>query len=279
MTISSWIVGTWIVVRAIAPGANVAPLIEASKTLPRTRVREKFLVDPIELRERSAAIMQNSLIVVRANADIDTLPVIKLPLLRALLNYQTALQIYVLSLIALRLRNLTQLELGKAHNLFYLEAEWWLVFSRAAMKGKHVYDRKFPVDAVPWLEAHLQDVRSVLARGSTTDDLWLSMRGSPQSDQAIRKAIQKMTKGMFGRPICPHWFRDCVATAIIMADPADLERASWTLANQPDTTNIVYNHAGYAPARAAVVASFAAFAGWNNTDYCPAASKYDRRKT
>ena len=147
------------------------------------------------------------------------------------------------------------------------------------MKGKRVYDRFFPPEATPSLELFLAEVRPVLARNYTGDRIWLSMRGGPQSAQAIRKAIKKMTKQMFGRPITPHWFRDCVATAIGEADPADLMRASWTLANQPDTMNIVYNHSGYEPARTAVVSSFAAFAGWNNTEVFLAASNDDGEKT
>jgi integrase len=276
LTISSWVVGTWIVVRAIAPNADVCALIEAEKRLCRIRVREKFIVDPAKLRIRASAIMQSSLDIIRAYADRLPSSVIAKPLLRALLEYQTALQISVLSLVALRLRNLTATELGEERNLFVLSTEWWLVFSRDVMKGKRAYDRLFPAEAVPWLETHLQEVRPVLARSYTGDHVWLSLRGGPQSDQAIRKAIKKMTEGMFGRPITPHWFRDCVATAMAQADPADLEAASWTLANHPDTVNIVYNHAGCAPARAAVVTSFASFAGWNTVDRRPASSTDNR---
>ena len=183
-------------------------------------------------------------------------PPVSMPLMQAASEYRTGLQIFWLANLALRLRNLGMAELGR----HLTESDpWWLTFSRHKMKGKSAYDRPISDELAKWTKIYLEEVRPLLARGKysgmtkvSDKELWVSSRGTPQTNQSIRKNIQKLTGREFKRPISPHWFRDAVATTIARKWPEDAGKASWLLTNTQDMVEAVYSHAGPGPARMAV---------------------------
>lgn len=69
------------------------------------------------------------------------------------------------------------------------------------------------------LRGYLRHCREHLRRGKRTDALWLSIRGTPMSEQALYQQVVTVTRRYLGVPINPHMFRDCAATSIALDDP------------------------------------------------------------
>ncbi|MEQ1713311.1 MAG: hypothetical protein ABL908_18200, partial [Hyphomicrobium sp.] len=255
------------VVSVLEPGCERSHIRASIKSVPRDPTRAKYFEPPDVMLGFGVAIMQKALDELRAGRDWTSISneqkwnaVSNAELWRVhrvCVRFRTGLQIAWLARLALRLSNLTMIEVGKGRHLRFMD-QWWLVFAEHEMKGDTVYDRMLHDDLAPWLESYWREVRPILCHGSsyggcrtlyTGAALWVTGRGTPQSQQSIRKKVQELTKKTFKRAISPHWFRDALATDMAMRDPAHASQASWALTNAPDTTNDTYNHAGCCPAR------------------------------
>jgi integrase/recombinase XerD len=91
----------------------------------------------------------------------------------------------------------------------------------------------FPDELVPALERYLGYYRALLAgdryRG---DHLWVSYFCGPQSPHTLQLRLVLHTEKAFGRPVNPHLFRDCVATAIAIHDPENVRMAATVLGHR-----------------------------------------------
>ncbi len=78
--------------------------------------------------------------------------------------------------------------------------------------------------------------------GSTR--LWISTRGGPISTQAVYNNVCDLTKRLLGRPINPHLFRDCLATAMATDTPEHVHASARLLGHAGlETTESYYNQA------------------------------------
>jgi integrase/recombinase XerD len=103
---------------------------------------------------------------------------------------------------------------------------------------------------VPHLQTYVADHRAGIAalRGcridASSDALWLSMHGSPMTDNGIYDLIVARTSEGLGQPINPHLFRDCAVTSVAIDDPAHIGIASRLLGHRSrSTTERYYNQA------------------------------------
>src|SRR5690606_12010003 len=55
------------------------------------------------------------------------------------------------------------------------------------------------------------------------DNLWISERPGPLTENGIYYAIVTRTKDAFGYPVNPHLFRDAAATSLAVHDPASVQ--------------------------------------------------------
>lgn len=79
----------------------------------------------------------------------------------------------------------------------------------------------FPPMLVEHLVQYMEEFRPRLLKTST-DSLWISHRGGPQSPDSISDNIENQTAKAFGQPINLHLFRDCAATSIAVEDPKNI---------------------------------------------------------
>ena len=85
---------------------------------------------------------------------------------------------------------------------------------------------------------------SLRGTAAASDALWLSMHGSPMTDNGIYIRIVARTREGLGQPINPHLFRDCAATSIAIDDPGHVGIASRLLGHRTgSTTERHYNQA------------------------------------
>jgi integrase/recombinase XerD len=161
-------------------------------------------------------------------------------------SYRDGLMIALLASRPLRLRNLTGLILDRT--LVQRGDGWWIQIPAAETKTKSAIELPWPEMLVPHLETYLVDHRSAVAavRGTNpaSDALWLSMHGSPMTDNGIYIRIVARTRKGLGQPINPHLFRDCATTSIAIDDPAHVGIASRLLGHRTgSTTERHYNQA------------------------------------
>jgi integrase/recombinase XerD len=164
--------------------------------------------------------------------------------LRRFKTYRDGLLIAVLASRLLRLRNLTGLVLSRT--LVQRGDRWWIQIPAAETKTNDPIEEPWPDMLVPHLETYLADHRAgiVALRGSCSDALWLSMYGSPMTDNGIYIRIVARTREGLGRAINPHLFRDCAATSIAIDDPAHIGIAFRLLGHRRgSTTERHYNQA------------------------------------
>jgi integrase/recombinase XerD len=150
--------------------------------------------------------------------------------------FRDGLMIGLLAARPLRLRNFKGLILDRT--LIQRGDRWWIEIPAAATKTKNALEFPWPEMLAPHLQTYLADHRSAIATlyGSRTrtvsDALWLSRCGTPMSNTGIYHSIVARTRDGLGQPICPHLFRDCVATTIAIEDPVHIGIASRLLGHR-----------------------------------------------
>jgi integrase/recombinase XerD len=160
--------------------------------------------------------------------------------LRRFKTYRDGLMIAALASRPLRLRNFTGLILDRT--LVQRGEAWWIQIPAAETKTRTAIEVPWPEMLVPHLETYLANHRAgiVALRGSCRDAasgaLWLSMYGSPMTDNGIYDRVVARTREGLGRAINPHLFRDCAATSIAIDDPAHVGIASRLLGHRTGST-------------------------------------------
>jgi integrase/recombinase XerD len=137
-------------------------------------------------------------------------------------HYRDGLMIALLAARPLRLRNFTDIEIGR--HLAHRSAGYQLRFEASEMKGRRApLEFPLPTALVGCLEKYIATYRPVLSRrsegGPPTPRLWVSSKGTPLPDYSLYLRIVTLTRARFGHPINPHLFRDCAATSIAERDP------------------------------------------------------------
>ena len=155
--------------------------------------------------------------------------------------YRDSLAFAFLVCRPIRLKNLAALRLG--HHLC-LEGERWLCrLDASETKEKAPFVFTLPSCLDPYLATYLDRYRPLLLDGNVDDHLWISIRRTPLSGQAIYCGICSLTERVFDVRINPHLLRDCAASALATDDPEHILAIARILGHASlDTTNRHYNH-------------------------------------
>jgi integrase len=151
-------------------------------------------------------------------------------LVRQATRYRDGLAIAFLAMRPLRLANLMGLRVGD--ELRRVEERWWIMIPAAQTKNRRPIEVPFPPLLVAELDIYLTRVRPLLRGGAgnqASTHLWIGEGGGGLSANRMRQTICARTKAAFGRPVCPHLFRDCVATTIALDDPEHVRIAAQVL--------------------------------------------------
>jgi integrase/recombinase XerD len=140
--------------------------------------------------------------------------------------YRDGFMIALLSHRPLRMRNLcgTKIEC----NLVHVRQSWMLVFTSDETKTGRPLELPFPAALVPCLEEYLAVHRPILLRSgrgpssASIAALWVAHGGTPMAPLSIAERIVRRTCTAFGKSVNPHLFRDCAATAVAIAEPAQV---------------------------------------------------------
>jgi integrase len=145
--------------------------------------------------------------------------------------YRDGLQIALLAVRPFRKRNFADLRIG-AH-LVRDGGAWWLILRPEETKTQQPVEVPFPDELIPALERYLGYYRGLLAGARYRGDhLWLSYLCGPESPHTLQLRLVLHTEKAFGRPVNPHLFRDCVATAIAIHDPENVRMAATVLGHR-----------------------------------------------
>jgi integrase/recombinase XerD len=104
------------------------------------------------------------------------------------------------------------------------------------MKDHRPLDFSFPDRLIPHLETYLEQYRPILLKGNAFPNLWISIRGTPLSEQTIYCSTCSLTEELYGHSINPHLFRDCAASALATDDPEHILAIARILGHSSITT-------------------------------------------
>jgi integrase/recombinase XerD len=155
-------------------------------------------------------------------------------------KYRDGLVIACLACRPIRLENLTSIIIGQ--HLVADGNHWLCGFEAGEMKDDQTISFRFPDRLTPYLDTYMDAYRPVLLRENTSQNLWISTRGTPMSEQAIYWNTCRMTEELFGQRVNPHLFRDCAASALATDDPEHILAIARILGHSSiTTTNRHYN--------------------------------------
>jgi integrase/recombinase XerD len=150
-------------------------------------------------------------------------------------KYRDGLVIAFLACRPIRLANITAIVIGQ--HLVEDESRWNCSFDAHEMKDKRSVMFPFPAILVPYLQTYLGTYRPVLLKGNDSDNLWVSCRGAPISEQSVYWNTCRLTEELFDQRINPHLFRDCAASALATDDPEHILAISRILGHASITTS------------------------------------------
>ena len=155
-------------------------------------------------------------------------------------HFRDALMIALLiSCPAMRLRNLTYIEIGR--HLIKRSDGWELRFPGAEMKARKPVEMRVPEVLNTFLGRDLDEYRLNLLDGAPSDRLWITQYGKPMTRKMVFARISIVTERAFGKPINPHLFRDCAVTFVALDDPKHIGIAAPILGHtDPRTTERHY---------------------------------------
>ncbi len=155
--------------------------------------------------------------------------------------YRNGLQIALLALRPLRIKNFSSIKLER--HLVKRSEDWWILFTGDETKTHNSIELPFPRELVEDLEEYLRWYRPLLAGGRYIGkELWLSRANRPQFEGTIRQNICRLTLQEFGVAISPHRFRDCAATSLAIHNPDEVRIAQVLLGHRNiETTEQYYN--------------------------------------
>ena len=140
----------------------------------------------------------------------------------------------------IRLKNLAALRLG--HHLCLEGEQWYCRLDASETKERVPFEFTLPSCLDPYLATYLDRYRPLLLDGNVDDHIWISIRRTPLSAQAIYCNTCNLTERLFGVRINPHLLRDCAASALATEDPEHILAIARILGHASlSTTNRHYN--------------------------------------
>jgi integrase len=210
---------------AMAPERDWAWLREFIKRLKRAstpaRDKQPNLQDPADLLAFGEELMAQAESGLTAANGITTW--------ESATRFRDGLMIAMLALCPLRRKNFCGIQIGR-HLIAHGDGGYVLSFARAETKNHRPLGAKVPDVLLAKLNRYIAHYRPFLCdlTGHRNPDfphrpagsfLWVSKTGSALSQEVFYKNLRKLTAAHFGRPVNPHLFRDCAATAIAIDLP------------------------------------------------------------
>lgn len=164
--------------------------------------------------------------------------------LKAALLFRDGLLLALLSICALRRKNISELWLGR--NLVRQGTSYKVHFAAEEMKGRRRFEFVVPERLVAPLEEYLNTHRPVLAQrykgGEPSQALFLTQFGTALSGGHVHYRATLRTRNAFGVGINPHTFRHMLATKLATTTPEAATDAMRALGHaSPETTERFYN--------------------------------------
>jgi integrase len=148
------------------------------------------------------------------------------------------LMIALLSLCPIRLRNLSELRLGR--QLRRVGDSWWIILEAAETKSGRPDERPVPEVLTGPIDRWLRNWRTLFRRPD--DAFWPSPKGGPLAYTYVGYIITETTRRELGVAVSPHLFRDCAVFTVATAAGDRMGIASGLLQHiDPRTTEKHYN--------------------------------------
>jgi integrase len=159
---------------------------------------------------------------------------------RAAKLFRDGLQISLLAMRPLRMRNFQALKIGC--HLIRTGGGWIIQFPANETKNHKPIDIPFPGELTESLELYMRVHRPRLVAGRPDNSaLWISCCGRQQHHNTIASTIREWTKLRYGLPLTPHLFRNCAATSLAIHEPESVQIAHSILGNCYATMEAHYN--------------------------------------
>lgn len=119
------------------------------------------------------------------------------------------------------------------------QAEFWQFYFRSEeTKTHHTVHAFLPKQLVPLVEEFLEHYRPYLIRERDPGTLFITRRGTPFTEDAIRNLVGQITLRYTGRRVNPHLLRDIFAVKWLEDHPEDYLTLSKILWHQDVNTTI-----------------------------------------
>jgi integrase len=157
-------------------------------------------------------------------------------------RYRDGLMLAILAARAFRRGNLAQMRVGQ--HISKVDGVYVCTFAAAETKNRRELVEPLPLELTPYIDRYLDEVRPALLRGHVSDAFWVSTYRAALSEQSIYTKVCAVTEEELGVKLCPHLFRDALASGIATDDPEHIRMASRLLGQvDPRTTERHYIHA------------------------------------
>ncbi len=148
------------------------------------------------------------------------------------------LMIALLALCPIRLRNLTELCVGR--QLRRIGETWWIILEADETKSERPDERPVPEILSASIDRWLEHWRTVFLKPG--DAFWPSTKGGPLAYTYVGHIITETTRRELGVAVNPHLFRDCAVYTVAINAGDRMGIASGLLQHiDPRTTEKYYN--------------------------------------
>jgi integrase len=157
---------------------------------------------------------------------------------------RNGLMVAMLAMHPIRLKNFTDLEIGR--NFVEIKGSWWIVLSASETKEGRPDERRIDDLLQPALDRYLKTYRPILAGADqSTKALWLSSNdGASMSYAGVERVLTETTRTTVGIAVSPHLFRTAIASSAAIHGGANPHLASALLHHtDPHVTEAHYNRA------------------------------------
>ena len=129
---------------------------------------------------------------------------------------------------------------------------WRLALAAAEVKNREPYGAEVPAEVGAILDRYVAIYRPILLAASkarpaasATSRLWITQFGTPPTPEGFAQIICIETAKAFGKPIPPHFFRDCAMTSWALDLPKHVRGGKHLLGNRSfSVVQSAYNMAG-----------------------------------
>jgi hypothetical protein len=184
--------------------------------------------------------------------------------LRCAILFRNGTMIALLALRPIRRKNATALVIGR--QITRTAEGWRITLPAAEVKNHEAYDQWVPGEVGALLDRYVAVHRPILlaagngrARSESVSDLWITQFGTRPTPAGFAQIVCNETAKAFGKPVPPHFFRDCAMTSWAMDLPKQVLGSKHLLGNRSfAVVESAYNMAGSSDAAAKLQETIAA---------------------